>query len=108
MSRQPIGSSNPEPRDNSLEIWAFTVLRRLGWASNVHKTGNAFIRGKAEKVEHAPVIGVPFRDPARGVAHGMRGKNQAHGGGPGGELLLPFGNLYMRARSTDDSDHQRC
>src|SRR5207244_8682394 len=108
MLRRPIGSSNPEPCDNSAEIWTLALFRRLSRASNMHKTGNTLIRGKSEKVEHAPVVGVPFRDPARGVAHGMRRKNQTHGRGSGGELLLPLRNLYMRSGPADDGDHQRC
>ena len=36
----------------------------------------------------------------------MGGKHQAHGGRAGGQLLLPFWNLDVRAGAADDRDHQ--
>ncbi len=73
----------------------------------MHKAGHAFVGGKAERVEHGAVIGVPFGDPARRIAHGVGGDHQAHRGRAGGELLFPFRDLRVRAGAADHRDHQR-
>src|SRR5262249_52265996 len=93
-------------RHDGVEIWPFAVLRRLGRAPDVHKAGHPFIRRKTKGIEHAAIIGIPLGDPARGIAHGVRGKYQAHRRGAGGKLLLPFGDLHMRTGTAHHRDDQ--
>jgi len=53
------------------------------------EAGDALLRTDAERIEHAPVIGVPFGDPVRAVAERVGGEHQVHGGGAGGEGPAP-------------------
>src|SRR5665647_1105976 len=71
------------------------------------KAGDAFAGFEAEGIEHGAVIGVPFGDPARGIAQGIGGQQQIHGRRAGRQLLLPFRNLAMRAAAADHRDDQR-
>src|SRR5215475_3035762 len=107
MSGPTRGSSAPKSRDYGLETRPVTVLWGSGRAPDVHKTCDPLMRGQPKCIEDAPVIGVPFGDPARGITHRVRGKDKAHGRGPRGQLLLPFGNFHMWAGTTDDGDHKR-
>src|SRR5512139_1034991 len=103
-----ICSSTAEVRHDSVQLWSVAIFGRLCRTSHVDKAGNALMRSKTESIKDAPVIGVPFGDPASGIAHGVRGEDQAHCRGAGRELLLPFGNLHMRAGAADDGDNERC
>src|SRR5262245_48728606 len=107
MSGPTGGSSAPKSRDDGLETWSVTVLWRSGRAPDVHKTRDPLMRGQPKGIENAPVVGVPFGDPARSITHCVRGEDKAHGGGPRGQLLLPFGNFHMWAGTTDDGNHKR-
>ena len=61
----------------------------------------------AERVEHAAVVGVPFGDPVGRVAERVGREHEAHGGGAGGQHLLPFRNLHVRRGSAHHRDDQR-
>jgi len=65
----------------------------------VNKAGDALMLRQAEGIEHAAVVGVPFGDPVCPVAERVRGEDKAHGGGAGGEHLLPFRDFHV-AKST--------
>lgn len=75
--------------------------------SNVNESGDALVRREPKRIEHAPIVGVPASDPVRPIAERMRGKDKVHGGGTGGQHLLPFRDFDVRGGATDYRDHQR-
>ena len=72
----------------------------------MNKAGDALMRRQAESIEHAAVVGLPFGDPVRPVAEGVRGEDKAHGRGAGVEDLLPFRDFHMRAGAAHHGDHE--
>src|SRR5580704_9454397 len=64
------------------------ILGRARRPADVNKAGDTLVRRQAQRVEHAAIVGVPFRDPTRPVAERMRGEHKVHGRGAGGEHLL--------------------
>ena len=74
------------------------VLDLLRRPADMHKSGNALVLLETERIQHAAVIGVPFGDPIGAVAERVSGEHQAHGGGAGGQHLLPFRNFHVRRR----------
>src|SRR6478736_3806308 len=107
MPHRLDGSSSAEARDDGIEFRPVTVLGWLCRAPDMNEARNALMRSDAKRIENAAVVSVPFRDPARGIAHGMRGKDEAHRRGAGGELLLPFRDLNVRTGPTDDRNDER-
>ncbi len=66
------------------------------------------MRRQAKGIEHAAVVGIPFGDPACPVTERMGGKDEAHGGGTGGEHLFPFRDFHMGAGAAHHGDHKWC
>src|ERR1700722_1759036 len=83
------------------------ILGRPRRPADVNKAGDALVRCKTESVEHAAIVGVPFGDPVGAITERVRGEHEAHGGGTGGERLLPFRNFHVRCGAADHGDHQR-
>src|SRR4051794_336756 len=82
------------------------VLRRVDRPADVDETCDALVVLDPECIERMPVIGVPLGDPGRRIAERVRRKDQTHGGGAGGEHLLPFRDFHVRAGTTDDRDDE--
>ena len=71
------------------------------------EAGDLLVRREPERIEHAAVIGIPFGDPGGAEAQRLGGDEQVHGGGAGGEHLLPFRDLHVGRGAAHDRDHQR-
>src|ERR1700722_7253641 len=83
------------------------ILGRPRRPADVNKAGDALVRCQTESVEHAAIVGVPFGDPVGAVTERVGGEHKAHGGGTGGERLLPFRNFHVRCGAADPGDHRR-
>ena len=102
-----FGSSGAKARDDRIKFWPVTVVGWFYRAADMDEAGDALMRRDAKRIENSPIVSVPLRNSARGIAHGVRGKDETHRGGAGGELLLPFGDLHMRTGAADNRDNKR-
>src|SRR5579875_2176880 len=101
-----MGSAGKAGRDLT-KLRALAVCRSRERGSDMDEAGDALVRRESEPIEHPAVIGVPFRDPARGIAEGVGGEHQVHRGGARGELLLPYGNLHVLGGPAHDGNDER-
>ena len=67
-----FGSCSRRKAVRSRRAAAAGDLRAGRAAGRLNKAGDALVRLKAERIEHGPVVGVPFRDPVGAVTERVR------------------------------------
>src|SRR5215813_6866347 len=81
--------------DDIREHWPVAILVAARWTADVDETDEALVWSEPERVEHAPVVGVPLSDPARGKSQRVGSVHQIHRRGAGREHLLPLGDFHV-------------
>ena len=102
-----ISSSSGKVFDDLGKRRPVAFLAAARRTADVDEPDDALVRSKPEGVEHAPVVGIPFGDPARRKPERVRRMHQVHGRGAGGEHLLPLGYFHVRRGAAHHGNDQR-
>src|SRR3984957_12794707 len=96
-----------EPRHERCNIGARPFLERRRGFADIDETGDALSWPETDPLANVGMVGAPFRNPVRDIAHGMRGQHESLAAGARRKNLLPFGNGNGFAHAAHDPDDHR-
>src|ERR1700688_2560703 len=99
--------SSLEPRHERYNIRASPFLERRRGFADIDETGDPLSRLEADPLANVGMVGAPFRNPVRDIAHGVRGQHESLAAGTRRKNLFPFGNGNGFAHTAHDSDDHR-